>query len=389
MFLGETFHDASENFFETIPIDDEDDMCNNVLTVEDTYVDCPGSRFGVHCENEEQMEEPHTPPPSGPYKRRKVMKSPSTGARVDSFFEEIPGRFDNDGTYAESTSGASEIVVDSTQYKDVLILFKFNDHDLPFKLREVIISDLRLLTLLEAGLPSWVIFLQSYPGFCNLYRPWMCPLARILYALISFVTVIIGFYDLYKNVPVLKATASRICGPLFDWIETWEMVSRIKYLGTMLFLHNIQKAVKWCLAFTHTAGSFFSVLIQPLAEPLLEFFGFLLPSWNLLYTLAEDIGSVVWIGIETSYNFVGDVVELLLWPLWSILTLFWSIGRLPLNLDLVILYVISDISHSWISMPLIACIIMFDFLQPLQSYIRYFWLSGKLYMFQFGLSLQS
>ncbi|KAI9108998.1 hypothetical protein K1719_019953 [Acacia pycnantha] len=324
---GEVFYDASEDLPGTMPIDNEDTTCNGMLAVEDSYVDCLDSHFGEYCENKEQMEDMlHTPPPSGPYKRRKVMKSLSTGAGVHSYSKEMAGGIDNNGIYTGTSSGVSEIVVDNTQYKDVLILFRFNDHDLPFKLREVIVSDLRLLTLLEAGLPSWVIFLQSYPGFCNLYRPWMCPLARILYALISVVTVIIGFYDLYKNVPVLKATASRICGPLFDWIETWEMVSRIKYLGTMLFLHNIQKAVKWCLAFTHTARSFFSVLIQPLAEPLLEFFGFLLPSWNLLYNLAENFVSVVWIGIETSYNFIGDVLELLLWPLWSILTLFWSIA---------------------------------------------------------------
>ncbi|XP_028753958.1 uncharacterized protein LOC114713468 [Neltuma alba] len=325
--VGEVFYDASEDFSRTIPIDNEDNMCKGMLNIEDNSVDSPGSHFGIYCENKDQREDMlHTPPPSGPYKRRKLMKSLCSGARVHSYSKEMPGGIDNNRIYSESSSGVSGIVVDNTQYKDVLILFRFNDHDLPFKLREVIVSDLRLLTLLEAGLPSWVIFLQSYPGFCNLYRPWMCPLARILYALISVVTVIIGFYDLYKNVPVLKATASRICGPLFDWIETWEMVSRIKYLGTMLFLHNIQKAVKWCLAFTHTARSFFSVLIQPLAEPLVQFFGFLLPSWNLLYNLAVNTGSVVWIAIETSYNFVEDALELLLWPLWSILTLFWSIA---------------------------------------------------------------
>ncbi|KAF7832268.1 uncharacterized protein G2W53_014601 [Senna tora] len=313
---GELFYDASEDLSETRHIDDEDNNCNGLVTVADSSVQCPGSSFGAY----------YTPPPSGPYKRRKLMKSFCAGAGVHSYSKEMAGGIDNNEKYTETSSCVSDIAVDATQSKDVLILFRFNDHDLPFKLREVIVSDLRLLTLLEAGLPSWVIFLQSYPVFCNLYRPWMCPLARVLYVLISFVTVIIGFYDLYKNVPVLKATASRICGPLLDWIETWEMVSRIKYLGTMLFLHNFQKAVKWFLAFTHTTRSFFSVLIQPLAEPMVEFFAFLLPSWNMLYTFLESICSIVWIGIETSYTIVGDQLELLLWPFWSILTLVWSIA---------------------------------------------------------------
>ena len=184
-----------------------------------------------------------------------------------------------------------------------------------------------LLTLLEAGLPSWVIFLQSYPVLCNLYRPWMCPLARLLYFLISFVTVLIGFYDLYKNVPVLKATASRICGPLLDWIETWEMVSRVKYLGTMLFLHNFQKAVRWFLAFTHTMRSFFSILVQPLVESLVEIFGFLLPSLKFLFELAESIFSVIWLVVDTSFDIVGNVLELLFSPFWFVLNVVWSIGK--------------------------------------------------------------
>lgn len=310
-----------------MPIDDDDNIYNGMLTVEDSSAHSLGGSFGVYCGNMEQTTDMiHTPPPSGPYKRRKVMKSFSTGAGVCNYSKDMPGGIDNTEKYTE-TASVSEVAVEATQYKDVLILFRFNDRDLPFKLREVIVSDLRLLTLLEAGLPSWVIFLQSYPVFCNLYRPWMCPLARVLYVLISFVTVIIGFYDLYKNVPVLKATASHICGPLFDWIETWEMASRIKYLGTMLFLHNFQKAVKWFLAFTHATRSFFSYLVQPLAEPLVEFFEFLLPSCNMLYKIVESICSVVWIGIETSYDLVGDLLELLLWPFWSVLTLIWSIGR--------------------------------------------------------------
>ncbi|XLS53733.1 hypothetical protein HN51_003488 [Arachis hypogaea] len=154
----------------------------------------------------------------------------------------------------------------------------------------------------------------------------MCPLARLLYVLISLVTVLIGFYDLYKNVPVLKATAARICGPLFDWVESWEMVSRVRYLGTMLFLHNLQKATRWLLAFTHTTRSFFSVLVQPLSEALFEIFGFLLPSLKLLFELVESIFSVLWLGIGTFYTLVGDILELFFVPIWLLVTFIWRIG---------------------------------------------------------------
>ncbi|KAK7306627.1 hypothetical protein VNO77_44578 [Canavalia gladiata] len=316
---GENFYDASEDFSGGV-VDEDDNICNEILTVEDSV----GTSVGAYSDDtEETTDILHTPPPSGPNKRRKLMNSFSAGVEVDSY---SPAEMDDSMDYPESPSCLSDDTVESTPYSDVLLLFRFNDHDLPFKLRDVIVSDLRLLTLLEAGLPSWVIILQSYPVLCNLYRPWMCPLARLLYVLISFVTVLIGFYDLYKNVPVLKATASRICGPLFDWIETWEMVTRIKYLGTMLFLHNFQKAIRWFLAFTHTMRSFFSVLVQPLAESLVRIFGFLLPSLKFLFDIAESIFSVIWLAVDTSFNVVGDVLELVFLPLWFVLSVVWRIA---------------------------------------------------------------
>lgn len=246
------------------------------------------------------------------------------------YTEETQNEFEDLSYNSVTCTAECENSVEATQYCDVLILFRFNDRDLPFKLRQVIMSDLRLLTLLEAGLPSWVIFLQSYPGFCHMYRPWMCPLARALYVIISVVTVLIGFYDLYKNVPVLKATASRLCGPFFDWIETWEMVSRIKYLGTMLFLHNFQKAVKWFLAITRTTRSFFSVITLPLAEPFMEILSFLIPMWNTFFQAVESVCSVIWTIIDSSYSLVGDIIEVILLPISLIISVFWKIGKYQL-----------------------------------------------------------
>ncbi|MBA0847766.1 hypothetical protein Goshw_022925, partial [Gossypium schwendimanii] len=232
--VGEVFHDTEEDF-------DEDNDDGNIY--EDSF--CTEENFPYDHSGTSDLRvypstgdcetfEPQTP--IGPYKRKNVTKATSTGVEVDLHCEETQRQAEN------SSDNSTENAVEATLYRDVLLLFRFDDRDLPFKLQQIITPDLRLLRLLEAGLPSWVLFLQSYPGFCHIYRPWMCPLARALYVLISVITVVIGFYDLYKNVPVLKATAARLCGPLFDWIETWEMVSRIKYLGTMLFLHNCQKA---------------------------------------------------------------------------------------------------------------------------------------------------
>ncbi|CAF2122553.1 unnamed protein product [Brassica napus] len=338
---GEVFHDAEADFSKASPVDDDEDkLCSDYVSVENNSPCRSRSVFGVdHSTTADYDEnEPHTPPLTGPYKRRRVTKAISSGVEFD-YMEETPKRKDNhpfDQPDGENT-------IEATQYKDVLVLVRFGDRDLPFKFREVIMSDVRLLTLLEAGLPSWVLFLQSYPGFCHLYRPWMCLLARTLYVIISIITVVIGFYDLYKNVPVLKATASRLCGPLFDWVETWDMVSRIKYLGTMLFLHNVQKAVKWAMTMVRAVQSFVSLLVMPLVNPLLEVLGLLLPVWNSLAETVESLVSVVWIVVESCCSLVGDVVELVLLPIWFIVSLVWNITSAVL---LPLFWIISEVLYA-------------------------------------------
>lgn len=301
------------------------------MCVEDQSPCCLHGRFNLYLANmENEFSIQHTPPPADvPYERRKVMKSTSIGLDVDNYPAETRREI-VDSPLHSNTSDASdtEYAVEAAKYKDVLILFRFNDRDLPFELRKIIMSDLRLLTLLEAGLPSWAIFFQSYPVFCHLYRPWMCPLARILYVLISVVTVLIGFYDLYKNVPILKAMASRLCGPLFDWIETWEMVSRIRYLGTMLFLHNFEKAFKWFLMITRSSRSFFSILTQPVLGPLVECLDFVLPLWNMCMEIVESVCSAFSIVIGSSFSLVEIFTETVLLPVWFTLSSIWTIGKL-------------------------------------------------------------
>ncbi|CAH8389300.1 unnamed protein product [Eruca vesicaria subsp. sativa] len=307
LLKGEVFHDASTEFSKTSHADDEDNV-----SVETDSPCCSRSVFSVdHSIADYDENEPLTPPLTGPYKRRRVSKAVITDNSFDLWESHVP-----DG---------DETIIEATQYKDVLVLVRCGDRDLPFKLREVIMSDIRLLTLLEAGLPSWVLFLQSYPCLCHLYRPWMCLLARALYVMISVITVVIGFYDLYKNVPVLKATASRLCGPLFDWVETWDMVSRIKYLGTMLFLHNVQKAVRWGLTMARGMQSFVSLLVMPLVNPLLEVLAFLLPVWNSLAETVLSLTSVVGIVIESGCDLVGDVVNVVLLPIWLVVSVVCNI----------------------------------------------------------------
>ncbi|XP_074282873.1 uncharacterized protein LOC141607416 isoform X2 [Silene latifolia] len=235
--------------------------------------------------------------------------------------------------------------IESMQYKHTLLKFYYDNRDLPFTFKGIITSDLRLLTLLETGLPSWVIFLQSYPLFCKVYRPWMRPLVRTLYVIISLITCMIGFYDLYKNVPLLKATASHICGPLVNWIEDWDMISRVRYLGTMLFLQNFEKAMRWSLKIGRILKLLLLILTKPLLEPLLDFVEFTSPVWLIFCEAGSDIYNAVLFAFVYVYELVVDLFELLFSPfqllysyLITLVTFFspvfaslWQLFRIPLQ----------------------------------------------------------
>ncbi|OVA03441.1 hypothetical protein BVC80_205g81 [Macleaya cordata] len=372
--IGEVFYDAQEDFSIADPTGDGESICSENECAGDTSPAGLRSEFSVYPASVECRTTTFRtpPPPTGPYKRRKITTSICYGGGVDRSSEESQGESITSPSNTESSSSTNshgENAVEATQHRDVLILFRFNDHDLPFKLRDIIMNDLRLLTLLESGLPSWVIFLQSYPLFCHLYRPWMCPVARALYVLISVVTVLIGFYDLYKNVPVLKATVSSLFGPLFDWIETWEMISRIKYLGTMLFLHNFEKAVKWFLMVTRSFRSFFSVLTQPMAGPVMELMGFLLPFWSGCFQAVESFCTVIWILIDSSCSLVLNIVQVLLLPMWFIL---YVIGSIVSTIVYPLVWALWEIIYTPIrlllamaSLVAFICSCLFDFLREI------------------------
>jgi len=218
--------------------------------------------------------------------------------------------------------------IESMEYKDTLLKFHFNDRDLPFIFKDIITTDLRLLTLLESGLPSWVIFLQSYPLFCKVYRPWMRPLVRTLYITISLITCMIGFYDLYKNVPLMKTMVSNVCGPLFSWIENWDMVSRIQYIGTMLFLQNFEKAMRWSLKIGRVLKLSLLLLAKPLMEPLQDLVEYTLPLWVFLGQGIVKIYHLVSLALFSIFNLVFGLLRILFTPFIMLYKYLASIGML-------------------------------------------------------------
>ncbi|KAG0609805.1 hypothetical protein M758_7G015300 [Ceratodon purpureus] len=232
------------------------------------------------------------------------------------------------GTSRHATS--PHVLTEVETYRDVLMVFRFKDPMLPFELQKIVTADSGLLKMLESGLPSWVIFLQSYPIFCQLYRPWMRPLCGTIYFIVSVVTVLIGFYDLYKNVPILKATAARLCGPLFEWIEAWDMISRLKYLGTMLVLQNFEKAFRWLFMTVRAVRQLSMLLMRPLEEPLALLVNVVLPAWSLLLGFLMGCWNLVSMTLSSVFLTFGSLLQFMVWPFCMLLRSIWSLGIYPI-----------------------------------------------------------
>ena len=99
------------------------------------------------------------------------------------------------------------LVIDQRLLKDLTIVAYFDDPILPYAFKEVINipANKDLLKLYEASLPSWTVVLAQY-GY---YKPWFRFAVRYIIFLASLITMALGFWDLYKNVPVFKNLISK------------------------------------------------------------------------------------------------------------------------------------------------------------------------------------
>ena len=73
---------------------------------------------------------------------------------------------------------------------------------LPFTLKELVNKpeNKELLIHYEASIPSWSSMMARY-GY---YKPCMRHVLRCIIIVMTIITFLIGLYDLYKNVPVVR-----------------------------------------------------------------------------------------------------------------------------------------------------------------------------------------
>jgi hypothetical protein len=192
----------------------------------------------------------HTPPFDTPAGYRNdgnnAGKAASRRARVG--FSPEASRFkpaavggDNDSSRASSSSRASTTApaTASCVFLHRTIIACFDDPDLPAALRRKVTSRQRLLRLYESGLPPWALLLPSF-GFY--YRPYLRGVARALFVLVSVLSMLAGFYDLYKNIPGFGAVLTRALGPFVTFLET-HASTRLAVLASYLFTQA--RSIHW------------------------------------------------------------------------------------------------------------------------------------------------
>lgn len=195
----------------------------------------------------------------------------------------------------------------------VTVHFRFDDPFLPYVLREVVHDPEHpgLLRLYEAGLPSWAILLPQYTGF---YRRWMRIVMGLLLLLLSCVSMLLGFYDLYRRIPAVKVLLMQALGPLSSTLEELVVVRLSVLLGWMLphtaiarrlwigvcFLSELLRAsattVMWFASELVAWASWFVQVPASLLTPLVSF---------------GPLGSVVW-AVKTCWQAGLGVVRGLL-----------------------------------------------------------------------------
>ena len=82
----------------------------------------------------------------------------------------------------------------------------------------------KILRNYEAGLPGWAVnlatnrFVPNLPWIGVWYRPRMRTLLTTVIIIVQVVSMICGFYDLWRNIPFIQPTLILIWTPVYNWV---------------------------------------------------------------------------------------------------------------------------------------------------------------------------
>ena len=163
--------------------------------------------------------------------------TPGTGTGTEGVFSP-PARsaFASEGAFRtpRARDDDSEDGHPGVVFRDRTVQAHFADPHLPDALRARVRARPALLRLCETGLPPWAIFLAGYGFF---YRPYLRAVARYLFLLVSSLSMLAGFYDLYKHIPGADVVLAGMWSPFTQFLENHAR-ARLSILASYLFTQS-------------------------------------------------------------------------------------------------------------------------------------------------------
>eukprot|EP00658_Telonema_sp_P-2_P009315 TRINITY_DN13492_c0_g1_i4.p1 TRINITY_DN13492_c0_g1~~TRINITY_DN13492_c0_g1_i4.p1 ORF type:complete len:909 (-),score=104.86 TRINITY_DN13492_c0_g1_i4:60-2786(-) len=166
-------------------------------------------------------------------------------------------------------------------------------------------SQKRLLSLCEAGMPSWTIFFSRW-GLP--YRRWFRLLAVTLLNIWPLIALCVGAYDLYKHMPHLRNFMAHWFAPLNEWINENFALSISIYITYMM---SVSLTVFQSLhSLVKTFTNFMTVVISPFAP--------LFATVKLIYPALSYLVGLVWALLSPFLAIGKGLVHLVLSPYYLI-----------------------------------------------------------------------
>lgn len=186
----------------------------------------------------------------------------------------------------------------------VVVQGYFDDPLLPYRMREVIMKkeNKQLLRHYEASLPSWTVVMATYAY----YRPSFRKIQYWFMILISLMSMMIGFFDLYKNLPIVKPFLKMYMESIWDFLED-HVIFRMSFFLGYLFTRS-----------AITANLAIYIMQLPLLGHISSMFEYFMLSLNML-TLPFTILSAVFRFILQIFRFI------IILPQAPIMTFLYSI----------------------------------------------------------------
>ncbi len=132
------------------------------------------------------------------------------------------------------TKGGKECNTDKIE--NVVLQFRYKEPLLHPLLQDFIACHESLIPLVEDGLPSWSLFLAGYGLY---YRPWMRRTMDVIIWFASVGMMLLALYDLFQNVPLVRAFVRKYLGKWFSFIENILGAFRVFFVGIIFPINPI------------------------------------------------------------------------------------------------------------------------------------------------------